>query len=70
MIQLEFLSEILEQQKAVIMAKDAGMKRDQLNTLPDIRSHALIVSGIRRYGKSMQLIKGWDLFPILKECLN
>ena len=55
MIQLEFLREILEQQKAVIKAKDAGMKRDQLNTLPDIRSHALIVSGIRRCGKSTLL---------------
>ncbi len=55
MIQLEFLREILEQQKANISAKDAGMKRDQLNSLPDIRSHALIVSGIRRCGKSTLL---------------
>ena len=55
MIQLEFLREILEQQKANISSKDAGMKRDQLNSLPDIRSHALIVSGIRRCGKSTLL---------------
>ena len=45
----------MEQQKANISAKDAGMKRDQLNSLPDIRSHALIVSGIRRCGKSTLL---------------
>jgi hypothetical protein len=45
MIQIEFLREILEQQKVAIGAKDSGMKREQLQSLPDIRSHALIVSG-------------------------
>jgi uncharacterized protein len=55
MIQIEFLQEILEQQKAAIDSKDAGMKRDQMQSLPDTRSHALIVSGIRRCGKSTLL---------------
>jgi predicted AAA+ superfamily ATPase len=61
MIQIEFLREILEQQKVAIGAKDAGMKREQLQLLPDTRSHALIVSGIRRCGKSTLL------FQLLRE---
>jgi predicted AAA+ superfamily ATPase len=61
MIQIEFLREILEQQKVAIGAKDAGMKREQLQSLPDTRSHALIVSGIRRCGKSTLL------FQLLRE---
>ena len=61
MIQLEFLREILEQQKVAIGAKDAGMKREQLQLLPDTRSHALIISGIRRCGKSTLL------FQLLRE---
>ncbi|MCL6103422.1 MAG: ATP-binding protein [Bacteroidetes bacterium] len=61
MIQLEFLREILEQQKIAIGAKDVGMKREQLQSLPDTRSHALIVSGIRRCGKSTLL------FQLLRE---
>lgn len=61
MIQLEFLREILVQQKISIGAKDAGMKREQLQSLPDTKSHALIVSGIRRCGKSTLL------FQLLKE---
>jgi len=55
MIQIEFLQKILEQQKAAINTKDAGMKRDQMQSLPDTRSHALIISGIRRCGKSTLL---------------
>lgn len=55
MIQIEFLSEIVKQQESAILVKDAGMKRDQLELLPDNPSHALIVSGIRRCGKSTLL---------------
>jgi predicted AAA+ superfamily ATPase len=61
MIQIEFLKEILIQQKISISAKDAGMKREQLQSLPDTKSHALIVSGIRRCGKSTLL------FQLLRE---
>ena len=61
MIQIEFLREIIEQQKLAIGAKDAGMEREQLQTLPDTSSHALIISGIRRCGKSTLL------FQLLRE---
>lgn len=61
MIQIEFLREIIEQQRVAIGAKDAGMAREQLLTLPDNKSHALIVSGIRRCGKSTLL------FQLLRE---
>ena len=61
MIQIDFLREIVGQQKVTINVKDAGMKRDQLNSLPDTKSHALIVSGIRRCGKSTLL------FQLLRE---
>jgi len=57
MIQIEFLRKIVDQQKAAIASKDAGMVREQLTLLPDIRSHALIVSGIRRCGKSTLLFQ-------------
>lgn len=61
MIQIEFLREIVEQQRVAIGAKDVGMAREQLLTLPDNKSHALIVSGIRRCGKSTLL------FQLLRE---
>lgn len=57
MIQLEFLSEVIEHQRMAIGAKDAGMTREQLLSLPDSKSHALIVSGIRRCGKSTLLFQ-------------
>jgi predicted AAA+ superfamily ATPase len=57
MIQIEFLREIVDQQKIAITSKDAGMVREQLVSLPDIKSHALIVSGIRRCGKSTLLFQ-------------
>lgn len=61
MIQIEFLKEIIEQQRLSLMSKDMGMHREQLLSLPDSKSHALIVSGIRRCGKSTLL------FQLLRE---
>jgi uncharacterized protein len=61
MVQIEFISEIINQQRKAITTKDIGMVRDQLQKLPDTKSHALIVSGIRRCGKSTLL------FQLLKE---
>ena len=52
MIQLEYLKEVMEQQLKAVSAKEKGLERDELSMLPDIKSHALIVSGIRRCGKS------------------
>jgi predicted AAA+ superfamily ATPase len=52
---------LLEQQKTSLIEKNTGMLRDDLQSLPNIQSHALIVSGIRRCGKSTLL------FQLLKQ---
>lgn len=55
MIQKDYLQEIIRQQKETLAARDAGMLRNGLDTLPDVDDFALIVSGIRRCGKSTLL---------------
>jgi predicted AAA+ superfamily ATPase len=49
------LYEVGVDQKAVLGEQELGLERISLPKLPDIRSHALIVSGIRRCGKSTLL---------------
>lgn len=52
--------EVAEAQLSNLLNSDAGLRRYQLDKLPDQTSHALIISGIRRCGKSTllhQLIK-------------
>ena len=54
------LQETAREQLERLRAAAPGQPRDALATLPDLRAHALIVSGIRRCGKSTllhQLIK-------------
>ena len=55
MIQKDFLQEIIRQQKEMLQIKEKGMLRNELKTLPDIDNYALIVSGVRRCGKSTLL---------------
>ncbi len=55
------INQIIETQKANLAKKDPGLKRDALATFPDLSAFALIVSGIRRCGKSTLL------FQLLKE---
>lgn len=55
MIQKSFLKEIIRQQEVNLHAREEGMIRDSLSTLPDIDNYALIVSGVRRCGKSTLL---------------
>ena len=55
MIQKDFLKEMIRQQEINLHAKEEGMIRDSLCTLPDIDNYALIVSGVRRCGKSTLL---------------
>jgi len=43
------------------LLRDTGLKREALQTLPDLSSYAMLVSGIRRCGKSTLL------FQLLKE---
>jgi predicted AAA+ superfamily ATPase len=61
MILQSAINQIIETQKANLSQKDPGLKRDALATLPDLSAFALIVSGIRRCGKSTLL------FQLLKE---
>jgi predicted AAA+ superfamily ATPase len=61
MIQIEFLQDIIDRQREAIEKKDVGLAREQLTMLPETRSHVLIVSGIRRCGKSTLL------FQLLRE---
>ena len=49
------IESVAEAQKANLSALELGLTRTALNKLPDITSHALIVSGVRRCGKSTLL---------------
>lgn len=55
MILKSTIASVLEAQKANIISLEQGLMRKALNKLPDITSHALIVSGVRRCGKSTLL---------------
>jgi predicted AAA+ superfamily ATPase len=57
-MKLSELRNIAQSQKERLEAADLGLERDTLATLPDIQTHALIVSGIRRCGKST-LLSQW-----------
>ncbi|GHV94664.1 ATP-binding protein [Spirochaetia bacterium] len=54
-MKLSELQETSEIQKVSLDKQDLGLKRAFLPELPDIQSHALVVSGIRRCGKSTLL---------------
>lgn len=51
------LLQIISAQRENLQLKTTGLKREALSTLPDLTSHALIVSGIRRCGKSTLLLQ-------------
>jgi predicted AAA+ superfamily ATPase len=57
MIPQAILSQIIQAQRLNIANKDIGLKRDTLPLLPNLAAHALIVSGIRRCGKSTLLFQ-------------
>lgn len=54
-MKLSELRDIAASQKEAVETFDTGLEREALAGLPDITSHALIVSGIRRCGKSTLL---------------
>jgi len=54
-MKLSELREISKDQKTALEARDPGYERALLPKLPDIQSHALIITGIRRCGKSTLL---------------
>ncbi|WP_353721647.1 ATP-binding protein [Dyadobacter sp. 676] len=55
MILKSTIASVAEAQKANLSALEPGLERTALDKLPDITSHALIVSGVRRCGKSTLL---------------
>jgi uncharacterized protein len=57
MIVEETLAEIIQYQQERMKEWDIGLKRTALNKLPNISAHALIVTGIRRSGKSTLLFQ-------------
>ena len=46
------LEQIAKEQKAHLNSANLGLQRDALASLPNLQSHALIIAGIRRCGKS------------------
>ena len=56
LVQSTFLQVIASQKESLTQQK-IGLKRDALQKLPDLSSHVLIVSGIRRCGKSTLLFQ-------------
>jgi predicted AAA+ superfamily ATPase len=54
-MKLSEIQDIAESQKLALDKLEKGLKRQLLPELPDIQSHALVVSGIRRCGKSTLL---------------
>ncbi len=49
--------QIITAQKENLALKDNGLEREALQALPNLASHALIVSGVRRCGKSTLLFQ-------------
>ncbi|MCX6245936.1 MAG: ATP-binding protein [Bacteroidetes bacterium] len=61
MILESVITHVVEQQKNRIASRDSGLKRELIPAAQSLSSHALIISGVRRCGKStllMQMMKG------------
>ena len=61
MLSQSTINQIFTSQRENNLLRDTGLKREALQTLPDLSSYAMLVSGIRRCGKSTLL------FQLLKE---
>jgi len=57
MIQQETIRQVIETQKGKLQANSSSLERELLPALPNLNSHALIISGIRRCGKSTLLLQ-------------
>ena len=51
-MKLSEIEVIAGMQKEYLLSSDSGLKRETLDFLPHLTSHALIISGIRRCGKA------------------
>jgi predicted AAA+ superfamily ATPase len=57
------IAQVIEHQKQRFSSRDCGLKRELVPDMRSLSSHALIISGIRRCGKStllMQMMKAMD----------
>ncbi|GMT46427.1 MAG: ATP-binding protein [bacterium] len=63
MILESVLSNIVEQQKQRLSVHDSGLKRELVPALQNLPSHALIISGVRRCGKSTLLLQIMEKLP-------
>ena len=54
-MRLSEIEEVCTSQRAVLDAQEHGLERHILQNLPDIKTHALVICGIRRCGKSTLL---------------
>ena len=65
-MKLSEIEKVASDQRADLLAGEEGLPREMLSRLPDVPSHALIVSGIRRCGKNTLLAqhfrRGADFF--------
>jgi len=71
MILESVIEQVVNQQKNRLTSRDAGLKRELVTATGSLSSHALIISGVRRCGKStllMQMIQQMD--PSLVFYLN
>lgn len=57
MVTQETLTQVIAAQRDNLLAKGVGLKREAIASLPDISAYALIVSGVRRCGKSTLLFQ-------------
>ncbi len=57
MILERIINQIAAQQKEYLLRKDAGQKRELTLPVENLQSHALIISGFRRCGKSTLLLQ-------------
>ena len=57
MILESVIEHVVEQQKLRLTSRDAGLKRELKSATKSLSSHALIISGVRRCGKSTLLMQ-------------
>jgi len=57
MILESVIAQVVEQQEKRLMVKDTGLKRELSPSTKSLSSHALIISGVRRCGKSTLLLQ-------------
>jgi len=57
------LKKVIEQQRSLLNQKDQGLKRELVPATKSLSSHALIISGIRRCGKSTLLLQMLNGMP-------